>query len=307
MRPFYTEAVLVSVVVPSYRGVRRLPRLLASLAAQRGVEWEAIVVLDGVVDDSPQVVDFWSKHGPIRCVPLAENQGRPAALNAGFAEAKGDVLVRCDDDLLLPRDFLAHHAAHHTGEPVGVIGMCEDVFDDTAYARAYGRDADRNIRTHAYDLPPGETWRLWSANVSVTRETFDRVGPYDVDYRVYGWEDVDWGYRLHQLGVPVIIPDDVECQHLAPATTARERALKARASGASRRLFQTKHPDAQGVDAPGRELTPWNVAVGAASLVARTPLLGPVGRGVDAMLPHVPAKVGHKLVSLVVEGAGRAG
>lgn len=299
--------MLVSVVVPSLGGVRTLPRVLASLAAQRDVVWEAIVVLDGVVDESPAVVEYWSRFADVRAIEFSENRGRPAALNAGFAAARGDVLVRCDDDLLLPPDFLACHAAHHVGDPVGVVGMCADVFDNTPYAASYGRRNDEAIRANAYALPPASTWRLWSANVSVTRETFDRVGPYDEDYRAYGWEDVDWGYRLHRAGVPVIVPSDVEAEHLSPARSTRERASKAYDSGASRRLFNSKHPEAADMmgQRPNRSL--WNAGVGLTSRVPRRVLVGPLARGVDAVIGHVPRPVATKLVSAVVEAAGLAG
>lgn len=294
----------VSVVVPSYNGAARLPRLLSSLAAQRDVQWEAIVVLDGSTDDSRIIVEEAARTLPVRAIDLGENQGRPAALNAGFAAATGRVLVRCDDDLELPPTFLRNHAAHHVGAPVGVIGMCPDVFEDTPYARAYGRQADENIRRSAYAAPESERWRRWSANVSVTRETFDRVGPYDPDYRVYGWEDVDWGYRLHSLGIPVVIPDDIEALHHNPATSTKERAAKALASGASRRLFMSKHPSSPLADVP-LDRSAWNLIV---RTLAKAPsVVATAAAGVDTLIRVLPIPLSRKLVALVVEAAGPRG
>ena len=42
-------------------------------------------------------------------------------------------------------------------------------------------------------IPPSIGFVLYgvAGNVSVTRDTWEEVGPYDIDFRAYGWEDVD--------------------------------------------------------------------------------------------------------------------
>ncbi len=299
----------VSIVIPSYRGAQRLPRLVRALRAQQGAAWEAVIVIDGVVDDSVDVVERLRGDAPITVLPLAANQGRAAALNAGFAAAAGEVLVRCDDDVEPRADFAAAHHRLHEGRRVGVVGPCEDVFADTAYARAYGRPAELRVREAWYVTPPDEAWRLWSGNVSVTREVYDQVGDYDTGFREYGWEDVDWGYRLHLLGLPVVVGREVEALHHNPATSVRERAERAFASGSSRRRFERKHgPTAAALLAsPASWRGPWNVAVGVTAAALNERTLGPITSGLDRLVEHSPRAVGEKLAALGVEAAGRAG
>ena len=305
LRPMPPDA---TVIVPTLGGAARLPRLFAALERQEGAAYECVVVLDGQVDDSASVVEAWIDRIPLRSVVFPQNRGRSAALNAGRATAYGRVLIRCDDDLAPAPGFVAAHVAHHGGpEPVGIVGMCPEVFPDNAYVRAYGQANDDLVRESSYALGPDEGWRRWSANVSVTGETWDRVGPYDDAFRVYGWEDIDWGYRLHQLGVPVLVPRDLEAPHHNPAVSATERAERAYHSGASRRLFETKHGrDALGAD----RLTPnspWNVAVRAVGGALRSDrTVRAVGRGVDGLLPRIPPSIGRRLVALLVEGSGAA-
>ena len=297
-----------TVIVPTLGGAGRLPRLFGALQEQVGAAYECVVVLDGQVDDTAAVVQAWSTRIPVRTVTFPENRGRSAALNAGRAAAKGRVLIRCDDDLAPRPDFVARHVAHHEGpEPVGIVGICPEVFPDNAYVRAYGRANDDLVRESSYALGADEAWRRWSANVSVTDETWDRVGPYDDAFRVYGWEDIDWGFRLHQLGIPVLVPRDLEAPHHNPATSATERAERAYHSGASRRVFELKHGrDAMGADRLAMN-SPWNVAVRAAGGVLRSDrVVRAVGRGVDRLLPQVSPSVGRKLVALLVEGSGAA-
>ncbi len=305
----YPERVReASVVVPSYAGADRLPRLLAALSRQ-SVPTEVVVVLDGVVDDSPTVLAGWADRSDrmdLQVVALPENRGRPAALNAGFAAAQGRVLIRCDDDLEPLPTHVAHHVAHHAGEPVGVIGMCPDVFPpDNAYGRVYGRQADGRVQRHAYGLAPEQTWRLWSANVSVTREVFDQVGGYDEAFRHYGWEDIDWGYRLHRLGVPIRIFDDLDALHHNPPLSVADRAGKALASGASRRNFEAKHGIVTTPDAAPAGL--WGHAVHTlARRLTDEQRVASVGGVVDRLIARAPHRVGEKLAALVVEAAGVA-
>lgn len=300
--------VSASIVVPSRGGRARLPVLFAALTAQTTPDFEVIVVVDGDIDDSTGLVESWADRLNVRAITFPENRGRSEALNAGFDAACGRVLIRCDDDLEPGPDFVANHIAHHAGEPVGIIGVCHDVHDDESrYAQVYGLPAAQRLRTAWRDLPPDETWRTWSANVSVTRATYDRVGGYDsARFRRYGWEDVDWGYRLHLLGVPVVVARDVDARHHNPSRSARDRAVRAFLSGAARASFVAKHGPVLGApSSPGRG--PWGAAVWLASRPMRSEAaVKRMGSAVDAMIDRVPFRVAAKLVALVVEAAGYA-
>lgn len=306
--PAPTQARLgASIVVPSRGGRARLPVLFRALTAQTTSDFDVIVVVDGDIDNSTGLVESWAEGLTVRAITFPENRGRSEALNAGFDAARGRVLIRCDDDLEPGPDFVAHHIAHHAGEPVGIIGVCRDVFDgESRYAQVYGQPADRRLRASWVELPPDQTWRTWSANVSVTRETYDRVGGYDARYRRYGWEDVDWGYRLHLLGLPVLVARDVDARHHNPSRSARDRAARAFLSGASRAVFEAKHGPVLGaLPSPGRG--PWGGAVWLASRPMRSEAaVARMGSAVDAMIGLVPFWVAAKLVALVVEAAGYA-
>ena len=297
-------SVGVSVVVPSRGGAGRLPSLLDRLAAQTQSDWEAIVVLDGDVDNSAAVVERCRPTLPVRVVTFPENRGRSAALNAGFDAADGEILVRCDDDLAPKPDFLRRHVEAHRDGPVGVIGMCRNIFPQTPYATAYGRPAYARQRAGAYAAPPEQRWHFWGGNISIDRESWDRVGPYDPDFRAYGWEDVDWGYRLMRAGVPIVVEPGLETDHHIAATTTAGRALRAYYSGSARRRFETKH-GFQVMAPAGRD--PWNLAVGAAARLLREQDIGRAGGAVDRLADHLPRRVAEKAVALTVEAGALAG
>lgn len=293
-----------SVVVPSRGGRERLPVLLRALEKQTVDDWEVIVVIDGDVDGSAAVLDVFS-HLPLRIIVFPENRGRVTALNAGFEAAAGEILIRADDDFEPGPGHIAAHVAAHRDGPVGAVGLPRNVADDSAYLRAYGENADLRFREYATRLPASERWRLWGGNVSVTRETYTAVGGYDASYRGYGWEDVDFGYRLHELGIPVVLVREAEVAHHMAAVTTRIRVRRAWESGRARAHFEALHGiGSSGPAEPG--IGGWNSLVRSASRLPR-PALDIAARLVDTALPLLPKALGQKAVALPVEAASLAG
>lgn len=293
-----------SVIIPSRGGALRLPRLLKALDAQTHPDVEIIVVVDGDIDGSEQVLA--ASEIPVRAIVFPENRGRSAALNAGFEAATGDVLIRCDDDLEPEVGWAAAHVTAHEGDPVGVIGLYRNIYPDGPYARAYGRKSDELFSRAAYATAPDRTWRYWAGNASVTRETFDRIGPYSAEYRSYGWEDVDWGYRLRLASIPVKMIPDAESAHHTPSVSTVVRSKRAYLSGGARRTFEKLH----GMDAAGPIERPggiWGGAVRGLAKWENEARLGRFAGFVDRMLPLLPSAIGEKLVALSVESAAIAG
>jgi len=299
-----------SVIVPSRGGAERLPVLVGALAAQQDAPpFEVHVVLDGDVDGSGAVLERLAAkhpHLPLTWTVFEENRGRVAALNTGADATTGRILIRSDDDLEPGPHYIRDHVAAHAGGPRGVIGLTRNILPDTAYQRVYGDAQDVAHREHAYALPAGEQWRHWAGNVSVPRALHEEIGGYDADYRHYGWEDVDYGYRLHRAGYPVEIHRELETDHHAAAVTTYSKGRRALYAGAARETFISKHGDAPlgGSPAPGGL---WGVAVRGVAAVTTEGVLARTSRGVDAAAAILPRPVARKLVALQVEAAAEAG
>ncbi len=300
----------VSLVVPTYRGASRLPALLEAFARQdHPGAWEAVIVIDGVVDDSEAVVAA-ATDAPVRTVVLAENQGRSAALNAGFAAARGEILVRCDDDLEPRPDFVrTHHEAHRSGAPHGVIGLVRNVFPEGSYGTSYGVDYDTRFRKMAYLAPASERWRYWAANCSVPRALYDRVGDYDTGFNTYGWEDIDWGFRLAQTGAEIEIVRDLETVHHAANVNARLRVARSFHAARSRARFDRKHdlpPPSDGLGS-GFAQTSWNGLVRATSYLGSEQRYVALAGRLDRVLERLPTGLSVKAIALLVESSAIAG
>lgn len=301
----------LSVVVPTRGGVTRLPVLLEALAAQTIDEpWEVVVVLDGDVDDSRALLESYADRVPLRVVERTAGAGVGAALAAGYAAARGEIVLRCDDDLTPTPGFLAAHLARHRSRPdgaapLGVISPTRDVFADTPYAVAYGRPANQRLIDQARARRPDERWRHWAACNSVPRAAYDAAGGFDASmgYR----EDSELGLRLARAGVEIVVDPDLEIEHRAPAPDTSTRAARAFTSGASTLAFDERHPGSHAAPS-GPPPGAWGRAVAlAAARIGSREDAAALGRRVDSLLPRLPARAHGKAIAWAVEAAAEAG
>ncbi|SQC37432.1 Undecaprenyl-phosphate 4-deoxy-4-formamido-L-arabinose transferase [Rothia kristinae] len=113
--PTADVAVRASVIIPTRGGRDRLHHPLDALQRQSIDDFEVIVVVDGDVDDTAGLLETYRREGMtrLRSIVFPENRGRSAALNAGFDAARGDILIRCDDDLEPGAEYVQRHLEAH--------------------------------------------------------------------------------------------------------------------------------------------------------------------------------------------------
>jgi dolichyl-phosphate beta-glucosyltransferase len=122
--------IRLSVVIPAYNEVSRLPRTLEAIAAflaRRGelLPAEIIVVDDGSSDATAEVAkDFGTREGFLmRVVRLARNSGKGAAVRAGLAASRGAWILISDADLATPVEELDALLASGAALAVGSRGV----------------------------------------------------------------------------------------------------------------------------------------------------------------------------------------
>ena len=89
---------LLSVVIPAYNEVATIERLVAAVRAV-DVDKEIIIVDDASTDGTRERLAELAADGWLRLIEQSPNQGKGAALRAGFAAATGRFVVVQDADL----------------------------------------------------------------------------------------------------------------------------------------------------------------------------------------------------------------
>jgi glycosyltransferase involved in cell wall biosynthesis len=95
--------VQITIVVPLYNEEESLPELMAwidRVMKANSFSYEVIMIDDGSKDKSWSVIEQLSAtYTSLRAVKFKRNYGKSAALNVGFGEATGDVVITMDADL----------------------------------------------------------------------------------------------------------------------------------------------------------------------------------------------------------------
>jgi glycosyltransferase involved in cell wall biosynthesis len=176
---------LVSVVVPVFGGERFLGEALDTIAGQSYPHLETIVVDDGSPDASAEIA---STRPGVRLL-REPHRGVAAARNAGVAAARGELVAFLDQDDLWHPSKISRQVALLAERPELAIALT-------------------HVEMVLLDGTPRPGWLTWLTNQQpgylpstwlVRREAFDRVGPFDGQYRVVC--DADWLARAKDCGL----------------------------------------------------------------------------------------------------------
>lgn len=196
----------LSVIVPTYNQAPLLRECLRTLQQQTlsPETYEIVVVDDGSTDETPEVIR--RAGGRVRGIRPGANRGRSAARNAGVAQARGDLIVFVDSDVVVRPDFLSWHLQMHQRHGAGILSRGPVVLVPNVRSAA-GARVPRVAASPAY---------LDTANAGVERDALQRVGGFDEGFPGYGWEDVDLGMRLKRLGVRRVFCPQAAVFHIQP-------------------------------------------------------------------------------------------
>ncbi len=93
----------ISIVIPLFNEDESLPELHAwiqRVCAENKLSYEVLLLDDGSTDHSWSVIESLAKQdSSVRGIRMRKNYGKSAALNVGFKEAVGEVVITMDADL----------------------------------------------------------------------------------------------------------------------------------------------------------------------------------------------------------------
>ena len=236
--------MFISVIIPTFNRRLILEKCLLALEDQFLTQeikgYEVVVVDDGSNDKTQDWLKASQAQFPhVRLIE--QDHGGPAqARNNGVKNALGNLIVFIDSDLVVTNTFLFSHVQSLT--------------------RSWDRRKDRLcftygavINTSNFTNPTSEPHKIqdlsWAyfatGNVAIDKKVLEDSGLFDTSFRLYGWEDLELGERLRQMGVELVKCPKAVGYHWHPSLSLDQvpsliRVEKERAKMGL--VFYRKHP-----------------------------------------------------------------
>ena len=111
----------ISIVIPLFNEEESIPELIEWISRvnkSHGFSYEIVLVDDGSTDASWEVIQKMSSEHPIKALRFSRNYGKSAALNTGFRNTSGEVVITMDADLQdspdeIPELYKMIKSGHH--------------------------------------------------------------------------------------------------------------------------------------------------------------------------------------------------
>jgi len=236
--------IKVSIIIPTYNRKDLLEVTLTSLFYQNYPKenYEIIVVDDGSSDGTLDMVKklkptcnlkhiYWPRNKPYK---FGEPRNRVGpARNLGVKQAKGEILLFIDSDVIAQPDLLSEHINTHKNGKKLVIGARknlsrENFSKSTVISKISQNKFDRlkfnfdsddrmeNIYKQCnYDLSKLEQpwFGFISNNTSVRKKDFELINGFDNNFVFWGVEDQEFAYRSYKKVFEVFLNTDAIGYH----------------------------------------------------------------------------------------------
>ncbi|MGQ9630808.1 MAG: glycosyltransferase family 2 protein [bacterium] len=216
-----------SAIITNWNGRELLERCLPSVfvACERLEDYEIIVVDDCSNDGSPEYIK--SNFPSVKVISTPRNVGFQRASNLGAEEAKHDILIMLNNDIVLREDSLPPLLEHFYDKP-NVFGVGAKLYqwDETTFLAGKRIGIFEAGHFKLQDVPdaegPSPTLFVTGGAAAFDRSKYLAIGGFDPIYHPLYWEDVDICYRAWKRGWSVLYEPRSVMYHKHRATISRQ-------------------------------------------------------------------------------------
>lgn len=216
----------VSVAIPTYKRNESLKNLLQALLVQQYDDFEVIVVdqcpplskdLEGIVAANRDKIKYFSFPGT----------NSAHARNKAAEEAEGEIIICCDDDIVISPDFIKNHVQNYADTTVGAVSGRVLCVNDAPFFKIKKvgtlRKWDGKIIANFNADFKTDIEHAYGCNVSYRRELLIKVGGHDE--RLMGtssFDDMDLSFKIKKLGYRIVFSPLAYIEHLQGRGGCRE-------------------------------------------------------------------------------------
>lgn len=222
----------VGIAIPTYNREEVLVQTLKSVRALDPAPLEVLVV-DQTLNHKKETGDFlekavadgwlrWMRQQPPRVT---------TARNRLIQEAKTDIVVFIDDDVDLPKDFLAQHLKNYKDDRVMAVAGRVRQAKEVPYPKPWGGQWPRVLDYKYLSVFSAQrvegVANFMGCNHSARVEMLRKVGGYDTNYRGQSlFEETDLAIRIWKSGGLIVYDPEAHLFHFfAPVGGCRIPAV----------------------------------------------------------------------------------
>lgn len=206
----------ISIVIPTYKRKKHLLNLLKSLKGKVDKTTE-IIVVEQKENNKKDFVKKAKEVGLDLHYFFLETPSTPHAKNVGVQQAKGDIIVFFDDDVLLRtkldtylKDFEEPKVAAVTGKSVATGQKEEKDRLDTGRISFFGKFSDGYSSTKKQEIDT-----VIGCNAAWRKSVFDKLRGFDEKFTGNAMrEESDLSLRAKQKGYKILFDPNVEIEHV---------------------------------------------------------------------------------------------
>ena len=215
----------VSIVVPNWNGMRFVGMCLDSLAQLDFEGHEVIIVDNGSIDGSREMIE--EKYPWVRLLKMPDNMGFAIACNEGIKASNAEYIVLLNNDIEVTPNWLKELYEGMERHPECGMGTTKmmfldnrDVFYNTgdlfhSWSSGGGRGQGEKD-TGQYEKEDYVFGACAGAGI-YRREFFNQVGLFDEDFFIFA-EDVDINMRGQLKGLKAVYLPKAKVFHIGTAT-----------------------------------------------------------------------------------------
>lgn len=245
----------LSIVIATFNRCGVLALCLTALTRQKGkVKFEVIIVDDGGSDDTRKVCESFGDKLQIKYF-YQENQGQGIARNLGISESSGEIIVFINDDIIVSENFLVEHLLIHEKHLEGKVAVLGFIDWDpqikiTPFMKwltngscvlgkfgghqfAFEKLAQKNEADYNF---------FYTSNISLKKSLL-RKEHFCTEFKAYGWEDIELGYRLDKKHGLVLRYNHKAIGYHHHEITVESFGKRMEMIGASVRIFDSMHSE----------------------------------------------------------------
>ena len=211
----------ISIVIPNYNGEKliekNIPKVMEALSGYKGGKTEIIIVDDASSDGSKDVIsNFKSQITNLKLIENEKNLGFSSTVNKGVKEARGEIVILLNTDVVPEKDFLNPLLEHFKDEKVFAVGcMDKSIEKDEIILRGRGLgEWKRGFLVHRKG-EVNKTNTLWVSGGSgaFRKSIWEKLGGLNELYNPFYYEDIDLSYRALKSGYKIVFEHKSVVEH----------------------------------------------------------------------------------------------